>query len=223
MQEKEHIEKNSESISDEPIRQFAVGDLAVYPAHGVGRIEAIESREISGGVQNFYIMKILENSMVIMIPVQNVSSVGLRDILSENDVPKVYDIMKDRDIPQDNQTWNRRYRDYMEKIKTGSLFEVAGVFRDLFLLRLTKELSFGERKLLDTAQCLLVKELSIAKQCEEKLVLDEINALFEPAIIELKARSAESASGSNDEKAEDSDDNSDDNDDNDDEDSDSDD
>jgi len=186
MQEKENIEKNSILTPDEPIRQFEVGDLAVYPAHGVGRIEAIESREISGGIQNFYIMKILENSMVIMIPVQNVASVGLRDILSEKDVPKVYDIMKDRDIPQDNQTWNRRYRDYMEKIKTGSLFEVAGVFRDLFLLRLTKELSFGERKLLDTAQCLLVKELSIARESEEKIILDEINALFEPAIREAK-------------------------------------
>ena len=190
MQEKELIEQDSGTTSDVPIRQFEVGDLAVYPAHGVGRIEAIESREISGGIQNFYIMKILENSMVIMIPVQNVASVGLRDILSDQDVPKVYDIMKDRDIPQDNQTWNRRYRDYMEKIKTGSLFEVAGVFRDLFLLRLTKELSFGERKLLDTAQCLLVKELSIAKQCDEKTVLDEINALFEPVIIESKAREA---------------------------------
>jgi CarD family transcriptional regulator len=188
MLEKEHIEKESIATPEAPIRQFEVGDLAVYPAHGVGRIEAIESREISGGIQNFYIMKILENSMVIMIPVQNVSSVGLRDILSENDIPKVYDIMKDRDVPQDNQTWNRRYRDYMEKIKTGSLFEVAGVFRDLFLLRLTKELSFGERKLLDTAQCLLVKELSIAKQCEEKAILDEINALFEPAIEESKAQ-----------------------------------
>ncbi|KPA08839.1 CarD family transcriptional regulator [Candidatus Magnetomorum sp. HK-1] len=191
MQEKDNTEKNFIPTPEEPIRQFEVGDLAVYPAHGVGRIEAIESREISGGIQNFYIMKILENSMVIMIPVQNVESVGLRDILSENDVPKVYDIMKDRDIPQDNQTWNRRYRDYMEKIKTGSLFEVAGVYRDLFLLRLTKELSFGERKLLDTAQCLLVKELSIARQSEEDIILNEINALFEPAVRESEARKAE--------------------------------
>ena len=180
MQEKE------EHIDKEPVPHFEIGDLAVYPAHGVGRIEAIESRDVDGSIQNFYIMKILENDMVIMIPIQNVSSVGLRTILSVADIPKIYEIMQERDLPQDNQTWNRRYREYMEKIKTGSLYEVAGVFRDLFLLRMTKELSFGERKLFDTAQCLLVKELSIAKQCAEKTVQDEINAFFEPVMKETK-------------------------------------
>jgi len=186
----EHIEISSE---DTPVPKFNIGDLAVYPAHGVGRIEAIENRTINGGIQSFYIMKILENSMTIMIPVQNVSSVGLRNILSENEIPTVYAIMKDRNTPQDNQTWNRRYREYMEKIKTGSLFEVAGVYRDLFLLRLTKELSFGERKLFDTAQSLLVKELSIARQCDEKNILDEMNALFEPDIQALKESQAPAA------------------------------
>jgi len=112
---------------------FKVGDLAVYPAHGVGRIEAIESRDILGKKQDFYIMKILENDMIIMIPVNNVESVGLRDIIDTEEVAKVYDIMKKRDIPADNQTWNRRYRDYMEKIKTGSVYEVAEVLRDLYL------------------------------------------------------------------------------------------
>jgi CarD family transcriptional regulator len=186
MQEKEeHIEKKPEEIS---VPTFKIGDLAVYPAHGVGRIEAIENRDVNGNIQSFYIMKILENDMVIMIPVQNVSSVGLRTLLSETDIPKIYDIMQERDLPQDNQTWNRRYREYMEKIKTGSLYEVAGVFRDLFLLRVNKELSFGERKLFDTAQCLLVKELSIARKCEEELILNEINALFEPVLIESETQ-----------------------------------
>jgi CarD family transcriptional regulator len=187
MQEKEeHIDNNT---VEEPVPQFEIGDLAVYPAHGVGRIEAIESRDVDGDIQSFYIMKILENDMVIMIPVQNVLSVGLRTILSKSDIPKIFEIMQERDLPQDNQTWNRRYREYMEKIKTGSLYEVAGVYRDLFLLRLTKELSFGERKLFDTAQCLLVKELSIARQCEEKIVQNEINALFEPAVKDSKKQS----------------------------------
>ena len=185
MQEKE--EQQIDNISDEEsIPQFEIGDLAVYPAHGVGRIESIESRDVDGSIQSYYIMKILENDMVIMIPVQNVLSVGLRTILAEKDIPNIYRIMQDRDLPQDNQTWNRRYREYMEKIKTGSLYEVAGVFRDLYLLRLTKELSFGERKLFDTAQCLLVKEISIAKKSEEKTVLNEINALFETVIKDSK-------------------------------------
>lgn len=159
---------------------FAVGDLAVYPAHGVGEITAIETRVVNGEEHDFYIMKVLENGMVIMIPTWNVESVGLRDIIDEKDIPKIYDVMKNRDTGAgDNQTWNRRYREYMDKIKTGSLYDVAEVFRDLFLLKLTKDLSFGERKLYDTAQVLLVKELSTAKKADEKAVLKEIESLFE--------------------------------------------
>ena len=83
-----------------------------------------------------------------------------------------------RDIAAESQTWNRRYRDYMEKIKTGSLFDVAEVFRDLYLLKLTKDLSFGERKLYDTAQTLLIKELSTSRQTTEDTILLEIESLF---------------------------------------------
>lgn len=158
---------------------FKVGDLAVYPAQGVGRIEAIETQEISGQKQDFYIMKILENNMIIMIPVNNVESVGLRDIINDDEVAKVYEIMKKRDIPADNQTWNRRYRDYMEKIKTGSVYEVAEVLRDLYLLKVNKDLSFGERKMFDTAQSLLLKELSIAKKTNESAIMSDIKAIFE--------------------------------------------
>jgi CarD family transcriptional regulator len=163
-------------------RAFRAGDLAVYPAHGVGRIEAIECRVVNGEKHDFYIMKVLENGMVIMIPTWNVDSVGLRDVINENEIPRIYEIMSTkRDAPVDNQTWNRRYREYMDKIKTGSLYEVAEVFRDLYLLKLTKDLSFGERKLYDTAQILLVKELSTAKKIDEKTVLSEIESLFAPA------------------------------------------
>jgi CarD family transcriptional regulator len=158
---------------------FKVGDLTVYPAHGVGRIESIETREISGEKQNYYIMKILDNNMIIMIPVDNVESVGLRDIIDVEEVQKVYEIMKKRDIPADNQTWNRRYREYMEKIKTGSVYEVAEVLRDLYLLKVEKELSFGERKMLDTAQSLLLRELSIAKSTDEKAIMSDIKTIFD--------------------------------------------
>ena len=157
---------------------FRVGDLAVYPAHGVGRIESIETREVLGHKQDFYIMKILENDMIIMIPVNNVESVGLRDIIDREEVEKVYEIMRKRDIPADNQTWNRRYRDYMEKIKTGSVYEVAEVLRDLYLLKTDKDLSFGERKMLDTAESLLLKELSIAKKTDESAIMSDIKAIF---------------------------------------------
>jgi CarD family transcriptional regulator len=163
------------------MRKFRVGDLAVYPAHGVGQIQAIENRVVNGEQHNFYILRVLENGMVIMIPINNVESVGLRCLIDAKEVPKVYAIMKTkREVLGDNQTWNRRYREYMEKIKTGSLFDVAEVFRDLFRLKLTKDLSFGERKLYDTAQILLVKELSKAKKKDEKTILSEIESLFTP-------------------------------------------
>ncbi|MEW5735002.1 MAG: CarD family transcriptional regulator [Thermodesulfobacteriota bacterium] len=160
-------------------KPFIVGDLAVYPAHGVGRIESVEKKTIGGLEQTFYIMRILENDMVIMIPTSNVANVGLRDIIGPDEVGNVFAILGEKDAPPDNQTWNRRYREYMEKIKTGSLYEVAGVFRDLYLLKNTKDLSFGERKLLDTAQTLLLKELSIARSTTEEAILTEIESLLE--------------------------------------------
>jgi CarD family transcriptional regulator len=161
------------------IRKFRIGDLAVYPAHGVGQILAIESRVVNGETHDFYILRVLENGMVIMIPIGNVESVGLRCLIDAKEVPKVYAVMKTkRELLADNQTWNRRYREYMEKIKTGSLYDVAEVFRDLFRLKLTKDLSFGERKLYDTAQILLVKELSRAKKTDEKTIITEIESLF---------------------------------------------
>jgi len=172
--------KESVKTKKSKIRTFAVGDLAVYPAHGVGEIIAIESRVINGEKHDFYIMKVVENGMTIMIPTNNVDSVGLRDVIPKKEIPKVYAVMQSKkEANTDNQTWNRRYREYMDKIKTGSLYDVAEVFRDLFLLKLTKDLSFGERKLYDTAQILLVKELSTAKKADEDAVLNEIESLFD--------------------------------------------
>lgn len=164
------------------IKEFRIGDLAVYPAHGVGKIEAIESRVINGEKHDFYMMKVLENNMLIMIPIRNVDSVGLRDIIDKKEIPKVYEVMKaKKETLNDNQTWNRRYREYMDKIKTGSLYDVAEVYRDLSLLKLTKDLSFGERKLFDTAQVLLVKELSTARKTDEETIISEIESFFTPA------------------------------------------
>lgn len=157
---------------------FKIGDLAVYPAHGVGIIESIETKKISGDHQNFYIMKILGNGMTIMIPTKNAKSVGLRDVIGAKEVPKVYEILKERKVEIYSQTWNRRYREYMDKIKTGSVFEVATVLRDLYTLKLDKELSFGERKILDTAKNLLVKELSIAKNTEEAQIQKDLEGIL---------------------------------------------
>jgi CarD family transcriptional regulator len=157
---------------------FKIGDKAVYPGHGVGVIDAIESKRISGKEHTFYILRILENGMTIMIPRDNVEAVRLREVIRKIDVSKVIHILKDRDVTVDNQTWNRRYREYMEKINTGSIYEIAEVLRDLHLLKADKELSFGERKIMDMAKNLLVKELAIARDVKESDILKEINTIF---------------------------------------------
>ena len=157
---------------------FKVGDKAVYPAHGVAEVVALEQRDIGGNKTAVYILKILETGLKIMVPTTNAGSVGLRDLITSKQVKEVYTILKARDIPRDTQTWNRRYREYMEKIKTGSVFEIAEVLRDLQRLKGDKELSFGERKMLDTARNLLVKELSIARSHPEEKIMEELKNIF---------------------------------------------
>ena len=157
---------------------FKVGDNAVYPGHGVGAVVAIETKEIMGAKADFYIVQILETGMKVMIPKSNVASVGLRPIISKDEAQKVIDILKVNEIKVDNQTWNRRYREYMEKIKTGSVYEIAEVLRDLFLLKVDKELSFGERKMLDTARSLLMKELTLSVPTEDLAKEEEVKAIF---------------------------------------------
>lgn len=162
-------------------QQFEVGDKAVYPVHGVAEVVALEHRDIGGSQTPVYILKIIDTGLKIMVPTINAGSVGLRDLITSKQVKEVYSILKSRDVPRDTQTWNRRYREYMEKIKTGSVFEIAEVLRDLCVLRMTKELSFGERKMLETARGLLTKELALAKGVEDQKIAGEIDEIFRPA------------------------------------------
>lgn len=160
-------------------RQFKVGDMAVYPAHGVGEVMGIEDKEIAGSRAQFYILKIVDSGMTIMVPTTNVRNVGLREVINPEEVDTVYEILSERgEYTITEQTWNRRYREYMDKIKTGSIYEIAEVLRDLSLLRFEKELSFGERKMLDTARNLIIKELAIAQTVDEKEVAEEIDKIF---------------------------------------------
>jgi CarD family transcriptional regulator len=157
---------------------FKVGDSAVYPAHGVGRIEARESKTIMGEIKDFFIINILDTGMKVLVPVDNIQTVGLRKVIPASKVQEVIDILSEKKRTVISHTWNRRYREYMEKIKSGSVFEIAHVLRDLFILKTEKDLSFGERKMLDTARSLLVKELAIAKNINEKIIDEELNKIF---------------------------------------------
>ncbi len=158
--------------------EFQVGDKAVYPAQGVAEIVGIDEKEISGKIQRFYVLRILDSDMRILVPVDKAQQVGLREVASSEEIDEVMDILREKDVHIDKQTWNRRYRGFMEKIKTGSLFEVADVFRDLYRLKNTKTLSFGERRMLDTAKNLIVKELAVARGTAENKIEKELDKIF---------------------------------------------
>jgi len=158
--------------------EYMIGDKAVYPAQGVAEIVGIDSKEIMGTTQTFYVLRVLDSDKKILIPVGKVDDVGLRTIISTREIEEVYDILRERNVDLNTQTWNRRWRAYVEKIQTGSPFEIADVLRDLNLLKHQKTLSFGEKKMLESARRLLVQELAIAKESSEEAVTEEIEHIF---------------------------------------------
>lgn len=159
-------------------KSYKVGDKVVYPGHGVGEIREVKIRTIAGSEQHIFEIVIIESGMKVMIPCIQAESVGLRKVIDKRSVQKVYEILRDRKFKIDTQTWNRRFREYSQKIKTGSPFEIAEVLRDLSVLSADKELSFGEKKMLDTAQSLLVSEIAIAKARPQEKVMGELQEIF---------------------------------------------
>ena len=157
---------------------FKVGDKAVYPAQGVTEVLGVESKEIMGSKLDFYVLRVLDSDKKIMIPVSKVQSVGLREVMDVSKVGEVYTILKSRASRPGQGNWNRRYRAYVDKIKTGVATEIAEVLRDLNQLKSDKNLSFGERKMLDTARRLLVQELSVAESVAEAEVEGRIESCF---------------------------------------------
>lgn len=155
---------------------FQVGDKAVYPAHGVVEVTDIEQKEVGGETQKFYILRMLDNGMKVMIPT---AANALREIMSPTAVEEVFDVLRENKISVESTTWNRRYREYKDKIDSGDPKQIAEVLRDLYLLKNDKDLSFGERKMLDTAKALLVKELSIARDMNEDEVEGEFVGIFQ--------------------------------------------
>ena len=158
--------------------EFKVGDKAVYPAQGVAEVISIEEREIAGSRQRFYVLRILDSERRIMVPVKNPDVVGLRNVICEAEIREIFEILRERTVAYDNQTWTRRYRGFMDKIKTGSIYDVAEVLRDLYRLKTEKSLSFGEKRMLENARGLVVKELAIALDRTEDSVREEIEAIF---------------------------------------------
>ena len=154
------------------------GDKVVHPAHGLGEIIAIEQREIGGTKGEFFIIRILDNGMRVVVPRTSGQAAGLRPVMSAKEADKVLDTMKAREVAVDLQPWSRRFRAYTEMIKSGSPHEVAKVLRDMYRLKFDKELSFGERRLLDQAKSLLLKELAAAKGLTEGALQAKVDDMF---------------------------------------------
>jgi len=142
--------------------QFKVGDKVVYPMHGAGIIEAIEEREVLGQRQQYYIMKLPMGDMQVMIPLRSVEEVGLREVISPEEVNRVFEVLQGEKTKM-SQNWNRRYRANLEKIKSGDIFEVAEVVRNLSIRDKEKGLSTGERRMLESARQILISELVLAQ------------------------------------------------------------
>ena len=160
--------------------EFQLGDKTVYPAYGVAEVIGIEQREISGSAQRYYVLRVLGKEMTLMVPMKNAANVGLRPLISGPEIEQVYAVLRHRGDKISTSTWNRRYREYMEKIRSGSILEIATVMRDLCILRSEKELSYGERNMLETARTLVVQEIALARDLESESVDSEIDGLFDP-------------------------------------------
>lgn len=158
-------------------KTFDVGDKVVYPMHGAGIIEAIEQKEVLGRDERYYIMRMPIGELRVMIPLKSGDELGLREVIDAKDVEKVFEVLKS-DITSMSQNWNRRFRANMEKIKTGDIYEVAGVVRNLSARDRERGLSTGERKMLENARQILISELVLAQDMTEEQVEAQLGELL---------------------------------------------
>jgi len=150
---------------------FQIGDKVVYPNHGVGVIEQISSRTIGADIQKFYLLKIKSSNLKVMVPFHNIDSVGLRRVVRNGEIQKILDFLTDGKC-ENNSDWKYRFKENSDRMRTGSLLEVAGVLKSLLILNQTKPLSFREKKMLERARYLLVSELAMAKNSDESDIED---------------------------------------------------
>ncbi|HUK22952.1 MAG TPA: CarD family transcriptional regulator [Terriglobales bacterium] len=167
---------------------FHIGDKVVYPNHGVGIIEQISSRTFGATVENFYLLKIKSSSLKVMVPFHNVEAVGLRRVVKNGAIQKIVDFLEDGACDS-NSDWKDRFKENSERMRTGSLLDVAAVLKGLLLLSQSKPLSFREKKMLERARYLLVSELAMAKNCEEV----EVEQLLGKALSKCKLRFPEAS------------------------------
>ncbi len=157
---------------------FKPGDKAVHPSHGVGEVIAVETRDLGGTEAAIIVMKIMDTGLKVMVPTAAAKRVGLRPVMKKKEAQEILDILKAPEVAVDLQPWSRRFRAYTEMLKSGLPTEIAKVLRDMYRLKFDKELSFGERRLLDQARSLLVQELALAKKVKTDSIDNEIQQIL---------------------------------------------
>ncbi len=162
--------------------QYQIGSKVVYPMHGAGVIEAIEEREIMGTKQEYYIMRIPVGDMKVMVPMQTAAEIGLRDVIAPEVADKVMAEFELCPIDMDSN-WNKRYRENMQRIKSGNISDVVYVVKNLMHRDKQRGLSTGERKMLSNAKQILVSELVVAKACSQKNIEDILDKIVEAELV----------------------------------------
>ena len=159
---------------------FNVGDKIVYPMHGAGTIDSIEEKDILGEKQSYYILR-MPGGVKVMIPTAKAEEVGVRNIIDKSSADKVISVLEQNETDMD-KNWNKRYRDNMDKMKSGDIYEIADVVRNLSFKQKEKGLSTGEKKMLNNAKQILVSELVLAEHASqeevEEIVENKINTSF---------------------------------------------
>jgi CarD family transcriptional regulator len=168
---------------------FVVGEKVVYPNHGVGVIEQISSRTIGDSVERFYLLCIRSSNLKVTIPFQNVATVGLRRIAKNAEAQKVLEFLSEGEC-ENSSDWKNRFRENSDRMRTGSLLEIAIVLKGLLILAAQKSLSDREKKMLETARFLLITEMAMARGGEEEAVKEELHN----ALCQCKLRWPESES-----------------------------
>ncbi len=174
---------------------FNVGDYIVYPMHGAGTIDAIEEKDILGERQAYYIIK-MPGEVKVMIPTAQADKVGIRNIIDKTEANKVFDILSE-DETQIDMNWNKRYRENMDKMKTGDIYEVADVVRNLSFKQKEKGLSTGEKKMLTNAKQILVSELALVESSTQELVEEQIDQRIATSFKSFRLDSAVETAGVN--------------------------
>jgi CarD family transcriptional regulator len=167
---------------------FRVGEKVVYPNHGVGIIEEVSSRAVNGVPEEFYMLRIHSNASLVMVPTANVKSVGLRRIIKKADVDGLFKLLREDNFEPDAD-WKGRYKDHSEKMRTGSIFQVAEVLKNLVFLSYKKSLSFREKRMMDRAKQLITSEIATVRGLNEKSVEEQIDHVLADAY----ARSAKTS------------------------------